>query len=89
MLLLTYIEKQIGDHNEKILAKFKEIENEALNIEQYREKLEKVKLEEEEWNKVLQLYLDKATEFQNTMINANEFFSKVKKEMEKVMIEIL
>jgi len=81
-------DKQISDHNEKIVEKFKEIENEALNIETYKEKLEAIKEEEGGWNNVVQMYLDKAMEFQNTMVKANDFFTKIKKEMEKMSNKI-
>jgi len=70
------------------MEKFKEIENEALNIDLYREKLEKIKTEESEWNNVLQMYLNKAMDFQNTMGKANEFFTKIKKEMERMSNKI-
>jgi len=77
-------EKQLLDHNERVMDKFKEIENEALNIDTYKEKHEKMKEVETEWNNVLQMYLDKAMQFQGSMMKANEFFTKVKKEMEKM-----
>jgi chromosome segregation ATPase len=81
-------EKQLGDHNERVMEKFKEIENEALNIETYKEKHDKIKGVETEWNNILQMYLDKATQFQNSMMKANEFFTKIKKEMEKMSLKI-
>lgn len=82
-------ENHFENHYKDVEDKFKSIEEEANKIEEYNKELEQAKLSEEQTQAKFKALNDKSDAFQVTMTEANEFFTVIKKEMDKVLTLVI